>query len=105
MGYGPESDETYVSAYNTFLQTEAGKKLVPKFVTDLAQSSTLIRHDESSDDDDEDNISRQNIVQDDWILLQLNSHYTVSSSQTASDDFDWAQDARALLPEQVCLMD
>ena len=51
---------------------------------------------------DDDSISQQNIVQDDWILLcQLNSHYTVSCSQTASDDFDWAQDARALLPEQL----
>ena len=99
---GPESDKTYISAYNTFLQTETGKNLVPNFATDLAQSSTCICNDENSDNDDDDDVSQQSIVQDDWILLcQLNSRYTASSSQDASDDYDWGQDARDLLPEQI----
>lgn len=89
-----DTDVTYISAYNAFLQTEAGRHHIPQFASELARAQQYVSQTEDNDEESDD--SSQDTDQEDWMLLcHINQQYTMET-ESASDTVDWAADARAL---------
>ena len=94
----PPCDDTYISAYHSFLQTEYAQKNVTDYSEDLEKAEAYFRSQENSDIEDNDYQYQSSTSQDEWMLLcQLNPTY---QQETQQDNTDWEAAAKQL-PEQL----
>ena len=96
----PDTQEGYIEAYHTFLQSPLASQYIPQFNRDLqlaqdAEAST----NTDSEENNPTNAQNEHNEDEEWMLLcRLNQQYVINEPNNPNDSVNWCEAAQSLPP-------